>query len=313
MGLNLKEIANDWFNSKKRIVKPSTLSVYHTTAFVNVVPYFSNKKINNKTVQEYILYKTNKGNSKRTIQDDIKILSYILKYAESIGLYRFEPFDVEFPTILDMRNRKSVAFSVADIKRLRSYLVQNSEEDIFNLAILMSLTLGLRIGEVTALTFSDFNFRTKMLHVSKTAQRIYIFSEGNEVAGKKLVVGTTKTKSSNRLLPVPKVILDIIELYMNEKRPEDYIFKGKYTKKPMDNRLLRERYYKVLDRLNIPRIPFHSLRHSFASNCIAAGVDVKTTSAMLGHSDVKMTLDIYTHPSFEQQKSAINKLGKLFS
>ena len=68
-----------------------------------------------------------------------------------------------------------------------------------------------------------------------------------------------------------------------------------------------------MSELSIHQLPFHSLRHSFASNCISSDVDVKTTSAMLGHSDVKITLEVYTHPSFEQKKDAITKFSKLFN
>ena len=110
-----------------------------------------------------------------------------------------------------------------------------------------------------------------------------------------------------------KDLLNLIEIHLKEKSLDDFIFKGKFSKMPMDNRLLREKYYYVLKKLNLQRISFHGLRHTFASNCIASNIDIKTTSAMLGHSDIKMNLEIYTHPSFEQKKAAINKLGKLFS
>ena len=315
MGLSFQEIAKKWFEAKKRLLKPSSVSAYHTIVFAGLVPYFENKIIDNKSVQQYVIDCTfKKKYSKRTVQDHVKILSYILKEGENNGLCKAQNFDVDLPSILDMRKRESKAFSISDIKKLRGYLVENSIDNIYNFAILLSLSLGLRIGEVTALKFSDFDFRSKMVHISRTAQRVNVYDEVSKLyCSTHINVGTTKTKSSNRKIPVPETILNITKIHLEGKSLDDFVFKSKFTKMPIDNRLLRERYYDVLQKLNLPKITFHGLRHSFASNCIASNIDIKTTSAMLGHSDIKMTLEIYTHPSFEQKKSAINKLGKLFS
>ena len=315
MGLSFKEIANKWFETKRRLLKPSSISAYHTIVYAGLVPYFSDKEINNNTVQQYVIDCTiKKKYSKRTVQDHVKVLTYILKEGENNGLCKAQIFDIELPSILDFRKRESKAFSVSDIKKLRSYLVDNSVDNIYNLAILVSLSLGLRIGEVTGLKFSDFDFRSKMVRISRTSQRINVYDElTGEYRNTLVNVGTTKTKSSNRKIPVSESLLNLIEIHLKEKSLDDFIFKGKFTKMPMDNRLLREKYYDVLKKLNLQMITFHGLRHTFASNCIASNIDIKTTSAMLGHSDVKMTLEIYTHPSFEQKKAAINKLGKLFS
>lgn len=315
MGLNFQEIAKKWLDGKKRLIKPSSVSAYHTIVYAGLVPYFSGKEINNKTVQQYVIYCTfEKEYSKRTVQDHVKILTYILKEGEKNGLCKAQVFDVEFPSILDMRKRESRAFSISDIKKLRSYLIDNSVDNNYNFAILLGLSFGLRIGEVTGLKFSDFDFRSKMVHISRTSQRINVYDELTGTKRKTTVnIGTTKTKSSNRKIPVSETLLNLVEIHLEGKSLDDFIFKGKFTKMPMDNRLLRERYYGVLEKLNLQKITFHGLRHSFASNCIASNIDIKTTSAMLGHSDIKMTLEIYTHPSFEQKKAAINKLGKLLS
>lgn len=315
MGLSFQEIANKWFEAKKRLLKPSSVSAYHTIVYAGLVPYFENKEINNKSVQQYVIDCTfSKKYSKRTVQDHINILTYILKEGENNGLCKAQKFDVELPSILEMRKRESRAFSISDIKKLRSYLVENSDDNIYNFAILLSLSLGLRIGEVTALKFSDFDFRSKMVHISRTSQRVKMFDEVSKLYYSTCInIGTTKTKSSNRKIPVSETLLNLVEIHLEGKSLDDFVFKSKFTKNPIDNRLLRERYYDVLEKLNLQKITFHGLRHSFASNCIASNIDIKTTSAMLGHSDIKMTLEIYTHPSFEQKKAAVNKLGKLFS
>ncbi|MGG5506734.1 MULTISPECIES: site-specific integrase [unclassified Myroides] len=210
--------------------------------------------------------------------------------------------------------KKQDVLDIFKIKKLRSYLLEHANGNIYYFAILVGLSLGLRIGEVTGLQFGDFDINSKMVSISRTAQRVAVLDSNNNVVKTRINIGTTKTKSSTRKLPVPQIILDLlVNTYAPNKSLTSYIFSSKFSDKPLDNRLLRNHYFVVLEKLSLPKITFHGLRHSFASNCIASNIDVKTTSSMLGHSDIKMTLEIYTHPSHEQQKQAINKLGKLFT
>lgn len=311
MGINFNESANDWFNTKKNTIKAGSLSCYYTILFKGLIPYFENKEINNKTIQEYVLHCTHvKMYSNKTVKDHLKILKYVLRDV----LHKNE-FDVEYPTILEMRKTDSKAFSVSDIKKIRQYTVDNLDNP-HCLAILFGLSLGLRIGEVTGLKFSDIDFNNKTVSINRTSQRIQVFSDENSNVPKtKIHVGSPKTKSSKRKLPVSDLLLDAINYHSKYRDADDFIFRPKYkdAKEPLDTRVLREAFRRILNTLNIQQLPFHSLRHSFASNCISSDVDVKTTSAMLGHSDVKITLEVYTHPSFEQKKDAITKLSKLFN
>ncbi len=70
----------------------------------------------------------------------------------------------------------------------------------------------------------------------------------------------------------------------------------------------RRYYYRVLDKLDMRKVNFHALRHTFASNCIRIGCDYKTVSELLGHSSVNITLNIYVHAQYSQKKKCINSL-----
>ena len=67
-------------------------------------------------------------------------------------------------------------------------------------------------------------------------------------------------------------------------------------------------FKKILKKLNIENVTFHTLRHTFATRCIEVGFDVKTLSEILGHSDVKTTLNQYVHSSFNLKQQNMNKL-----
>lgn len=70
----------------------------------------------------------------------------------------------------------------------------------------------------------------------------------------------------------------------------------------------RNYYKKLLDKLGIPPIKFHGLRHSFATRCIESKCDYKTVSVILGHSNISTTLNLYVHPNYEQKKKCIDKM-----
>lgn len=76
----------------------------------------------------------------------------------------------------------------------------------------------------------------------------------------------------------------------------------------MEPRNVQRKFRTILKKCNLPQVTFHSLRHSFATTCIENGVDYKALSEILGHSSVKITLDIYVHSNIEQKKEYINQL-----
>ena len=76
-------------------------------------------------------------------------------------------------------------------------------------------------------------------------------------------------------------------------------------------RAMQYKFGRMIEACEIEKANFHALRHTFATRCIEAGVDAKTLSEMLGHSDVKTTLSRYVHSSFEQKQSGIERMEKL--
>ena len=76
----------------------------------------------------------------------------------------------------------------------------------------------------------------------------------------------------------------------------------------MEPRNVQRKFRTILKKCHLPQVSFHSLRHSFATICIENGMDYKTLSEILGHSSVKITLDIYVHSNIEQKKEYINRL-----
>lgn len=186
-------------------------------------------------------------------------------------------------------------FSESEQQNLVQHLL--SQSDIFSLGILLALYTGLRIGEICALKWEDITDNT--IHICKTMQRL------NNAAGvTEVMILPPKTDSSNRIIPIPSALKTIIEQLRQESgyvltRPN-----GKFT----EPRLLQNKFVKCLAECGIDKANFHTLRHTFATRCIESGVDVKTLSELLGHSDVKTTLNRYVHSSFDLKQKSIDKL-----
>ncbi len=173
----------------------------------------------------------------------------------------------------------------------------------FEVLFLVALSTGLRIGELLGLKWCDINFNTGILSVERTLQRVsYIDKEGN----REYMVIEQSPKSSNsiRSVPIPKGVLSKIkelkkahnqnnlksgELYINN----DYVFCNELGY-PIDDKRPGINLTSILKSLSIEPIKFHGLRKTYATQLFENDVPAKTVQELLDHSDIAITLNIYT-------------------
>ena len=132
----------------------------------------------------------------------------------------------------------------------------------------------------------DISFETKTMHIDKTMQRIQNFKGAKNKTD--IIISSPKSEFSIREIPVPQFIIDLIiknDLYKRDA----YLLTGEVAKF-IEPRTLENKFNKIATICNIENVTFHMIRHTFASNCIEAGVDVKSLSEILGHSSVNITL-----------------------
>ena len=167
--------------------------------------------------------------------------------------------------------------SLKNILVLRSFLSVRTFT-FPNLGILVCLSTGLRIGEVCALKWSDINMDTGLLHVNRTIERIYIVD--SDKPHTEIVINTPKTKNSLREIPLSKELVRIFKSLMKVVNKDYYVLTN--NTKPTEPRTYRNYFNKLLKQLDIPRLKFHGLRHSFATRCIESHCDYKTVSVLFG-------------------------------
>ena len=297
----IKEIADIWKEDKRQYVKQSTMAVYLLSLENHLLPVFGGKmEVTEEEVQAFALDKLNHGLSQKSIKDMLIVLKMVVRFGEKQGWLNHVEWKVKFPV-----NQPKVTLPIltkAHQKKLMDYLKDNFTFP--NLGILVCLSTGLRIGEVCALKWSDINMDTGTLHVNRTIERIYIVD--SDKPHTEIVINTPKTKNSLREIPLSKELVRIFKSLMKVVNKDYYVLTN--NTKPTEPRTYRNYFNKLLKQLDIPRLKFHGLRHSFATRCIESHCDYKTVSVLLGHADISTTLNLYVHPNEEQKRSCIDKM-----
>lgn len=198
--------------------------------------------------------------------------------------------------------KKSVeAFSKAEQARLLVCLYEN--QDKFKTAMLLCLYTGMRLGELCSLKWTDIDFKGMALTVNRTVQRIAM--EG--YATKTILMETApKSDCSKRTIPLTD---ETVKLFEGLKGERVYVFG---EDKALEPRTMQYQFKKILREAGVNDRNFHILRHTFATNCVESGMDVKTLSAILGHSDVKITLNRYVHPTMDAKRKQLGLLPDFY-
>lgn len=300
---SIREIAMAWKEDKRPYVKQSTFAAYMLILENHLLPHFGdNDTLKEKAVQEFVLNKLNSGMSVKSVKDILIVLKMVMKFGVKHEWIAYSEWDIKYPT--SEQNKELAVLTVAQHKKILNYICQNFT--FRNLGIYISLSAGLRIGEVCALRWSDINVDDGTISVKRTIERIYV------IEGKKrhteLIINTPKTKNSCRDIPMSKELLALLKPIKKIVNTNFYVITNELS--PTEPRTYRNYYKKLMKQLDIPKLKFHGLRHSFATRCIESNCDYKTVSVLLGHSNISTTLNLYVHPNMEQKKRCISKMFK---
>ena len=162
------------------------------------------------------------------------------------------------------------------------------------------LTTGLRRGEICGLRWEDFDEQNGRLKIRRSVGRIK-----NGV----LPIGETKTETGMREILLPPSTTELL-IKRKENAVGNWIFPNFYCpEEPLNPQSAYTHLKVLLKKAELPLIRFHDLRHTFATHVIAGGVDAKTLSGILGHTNASFTLDTYTHVTTDMQKNAAKIVG----
>ena len=289
----INSLMKEWLESKISI-KDSSYTNYYSIVYSKIIPFFKDKtlkEINENLILKFIKSLKDKNLGDKRINDVLIVLKQFLKY-KNINI------KFEMPKVL---KRKIITLNDEEISVIKNVSKRTKDVKIF--AILLDLFSGIRIGELCALKWKDFDIKNKIIHINKTLIRVK--NKDNNITNKtKIILDIPKTQNSIRNVPINDEILPYIKGF--KKDDDSYFLTGN------NSFITTKKYYmfyqKVLKSLHIKKYKFHVLRHTFATHCLLCGVDIKTLSEILGHSSVKTTLDLYVHMGDNEKLCQINKL-----
>lgn len=300
--MKLKELLELWLERyMKHTIKIRTYNRYKSICELHLIKdlgEYELEELKPNVLQDFLLKKIDGNYSTNTIKGIVSVLKQALRLAITL-----EFVDKEYCSDLKMSSSEEKEISVFTKKEqqvIESFCLNHKKRNY--IGIVICLYTGIRLGELLALTWNDIDFNSNLLTINKT-------SYSAKVDGKtQIIVDKPKTKKSNRVIPLPNQLVKLLKIIKKESNSK-YVITTRNSGM-VGNRSYQRTFKFILKKVNVPYRNFHSLRHTFATNAIELGMDVKTLAEILGHTNAMITLNRYSHSLLNYKIEMMNKLGK---
>ena len=260
--------------------------------------------ITSNEIQDYLNSLKNYSNS--TLKKITEQFTQAFREAQNKGyIIRNPMFEVIRPKSTQIR-KPIRALEIEEQQTLTNYLMNIPvTNEPYKVAYLIQMYLGMRIGEVLALRNTDVNLDKNLIKVDKTLSK--------DKNGKIIMKYLPKTYGGIRDVPIPAFIKNEIinQMILAEKNFDKQLFlspKGEYVRPENANRKLRE----LLHTMGIYNISSHSLRHTYGTRCIEAGMRAVALQRLMGHTDVAITLNTYTSVFNKYKETELEKVNNYY-
>lgn len=289
-------LMEEWLGEVEQNRKYSTYVKYKKLYTCHIQNVFSSDKLSQMTNGYIQTHLAALEISDATRQNVLAVMKQALRYAE-------KQYGYPMPSLMGCTMQKRPhSIEVMDrMEQIRLIQFLNSDMDISKAGIYLCLFTGIRLGEVCSLKWADIDQNRGLLHVNRTVQRI----ESKEGPTKTVLLESPpKSVFSKRIIPMSDSLLSLLIKFKREG--QEYVLQ---KNRPMEPRTYQNHFKKYLKQINAPNYNFHVLRHTFATNCVDSGMDIKSLSEILGHSNVQITLNRYVHPSMDTKRKYLNALS----
>ena len=298
------EWLDHWYETcSKPTIRPSSQRIYEGYLRLYIKPKLGNiplDKLTTNDIQQFCTWmKSDKqlggsGISDGQIRNCYSLCHRALEKARAEHLIPRDPTDgCKLPSV------QQEAMKILSRESMQKLLIQAKEENYYEL-FLLELATGLRLGEIAALQWDDLNLETGELQINKQVVAV----KG------KLTVSPPKTKAAVRTLILPPPVLKAMLEYRARVDSRWMFPSSKKEDAPMRPSSIHQRLHRILDHAGCDRVRFHDLRHTFATNALAYGMDIKTLSTILGHVSCATTLNTYSHITDEMRQRAAVKIDQ---
>lgn len=309
---NLTEITFElfskrWLSTKEMNLRYNTFFNYRERIRLYMLPLFGRKKMKDVKVihiQDWHQW-LSKTHSMTTVADAHKLMKRIFKDAVAWEVINKNPFDkVPTPT---SKFKTMETWTKEDV----ATFLQGSKDDAMYIAFYLALATGMRQSEILGLTWSNVSFEHQYITVNSVLE-----------TRSKQLINDTKTKSSSRRIDCSADLMNELKKHRTRQKQMKLIagtaWKNDYDLvittgfgTPIVARNLIRSFARLKKKLGLKEITFHELRHTHASLLLQNKVHPKIVSERLGHSTIKMTLDVYSHLIPTMQKEAADLFDQL--
>lgn len=293
--------------------RPSTRRGYTHAVHHFLIPAFGTlrlEQLGGLTIQAWLTQHQQEFGARRRIGLAHAVLRSALTYAKSLGYVTANAaIGVRFPKAT---TRTITPLTIDQARLFLAAAKSNRLGALFSVA----LGCGLRLGEATGLGIDDVDLTTGVVTIRQQLQLVKVAGERRQ----RLVLQDPKTEKSRRTLVLPATCLEVLQKHRTRqlkarlKAGQDWIDSGlmfttyKRSKndrkigKPLHPRNVLRTLHELLGKAELPKCRFHDLRHSCVSILLAQGVQLAEVSQLLGHSELRLTADLYGH--LQQQTAA---------
>ena len=317
--ITVSEWLSTWMQKYKQSLKPATKTSYYNNIRIHINPYIGGVKLNKlQTGQIQHMLDTAYAGGTKSLSLFVKIynvLNCAMKQAVKNKMLKENPCEgIIFP---EDNAKVKDSFTVDEQKRF----VEALDGEQYKVLFLTYLYTGARLGELPALTWRDINFDKQYIDINKKSIVVhdYYAEEGKKVWIE--VQNYCKSKSSIRKIYITKNLVETLKDHQVQQK-EKYAEMG--TEWTEDNlvyptsvgtilhpRNIQTMFTRIRDKANISHGTMHTLRHTYATRCFEADIDIKIISQQLGHKNVKITYDTYVHVIPDKAVKEIEKLSAL--
>ena len=318
--MTLGDYLETWLRDYAANLAPTTYDRYQYLVKGQVVPHLGNVRLDKLTPSHFVrLFSMlrdsdrldGKGKlSPQTQKHTYRMLHTALECARKWRLIGSNPLqDVDAPKV---PRKEMKTFTV---EQAQAFLAASESEGLkWQGFFTLALTGGLRTGELRGLRWQDVDLTTGSVMIQQSITRV-------EGVGR--VTRQPKTAGSRRPIALGQDIVALLRRHKAEQNEErlalgplwqdnNLVFPSQVGT-PLENKRIRETFFRICDRAKVPRIRPYDLRHSCASLLLAAGVHPKVVAERLGHSSTNLTLATYSHVLPTLQKDAASTLEKMLN
>lgn len=305
----------DRYMSLKRDIGHNTKRAYGTVINRIKESEFGQMKVRNVKLSDakrfYIdLHDT--GSKRNTISIYHSVLRPTFEMAVDDDMIRKNPFKFKLADIIPDDAVKRTALTKQQQENYLRFIQENGQDNYYDDIVILMGT-GLRVSELYGLTKKDVDFKKRLIFIDhqlcRTAERPYFVKSPKTSSGVRcipmsdVVYMALKRVAANRQSPTVELLVDGYSGFL-------FLDKAGMPKVAMHLENYMRGMQKKMERIygkSFPRVTPHVLRHTFCTNMQRAGIDVKSLQYLMGHSNVSVTLDVYTHVDFQAVQEAFGR------